>query len=205
MAARAVKGGTVSALHHRRGCRMASPSIFQSPGHFSQRATRGGGFHAQLQQVVGVVSLTGTGIGQSRAGFESLQTFLNRRVVTLFFEFFQLRHLLFPDAGIVNLQNVNGVLAFTVLAGRVRLQLILVDPHNDFLSGINAGLFLRGGFFNAQLGAAGRNVFGHATVLPHFLDDFQSLRFEFIGEGFHHVTSTPRIGHISHARFVLQD
>lgn len=49
------------------------------------------------------------------------------------------------------------------------------------------------------------DILRHASSSLNFLNNLQGLVGQFVGQRFHHVTSTKRIGNMGHSRFFLEN
>ena len=114
--------------------------------------------------------------------------------VSVGFDFFQLRQLLFANHLVVYIQNLQRIFFF---------QSVLIDPYNNILSAVDSRLFSSGSFFNSQLWNTGFNGFGHSAQGFHFLNQLPSFFGNFIRKAFYIITASPRVYGFGNLGFFL--
>ncbi len=134
-----------------------------------------GGCNSQVEQVLLALLALGKLLHASGDGF---QIGLHLSFVAVGLQFLQCLFLLQTNGGVVDFQNVNGILV---------LQTVLVGTYDGLNARVDAGLCACGSLFDAHLGQTGLDGLCHTAQLLDFLDVLPSLVVEFLGELLHIV------------------
>ena len=92
--------------------------------------------------------------------------------------------LLFAYSGVVDLEDVDGILVF---------QTILVSTHDGLYTRVDTSLGTGCCLLDTHLGQTGLDGLGHTAELLNLLDVLPCLVHQFVGQGLHIVRTCPRV------------
>ena len=165
---------------------MAIEHLLHRVGHFAHGGPGAGCIHTQGEQI----AVCGSAIGERSEGS------IRGGLITLGAQFFQLRELLLAHGGVVDLQDVNRLLA---------LGFVAIDPDDRLPSGIDPRLGFGSRFLDPHFRDALFDGFGHPTEAFDLFDMLHRAGGEIGGQPFHEVGAAPGIDHAGGARLLLQE
>mmetsp|Transcript_7682 Transcript_7682/g.12905 ORF Transcript_7682/g.12905 Transcript_7682/m.12905 type:complete len:637 (+) Transcript_7682:3-1913(+) len=82
---------------------------------------------------------------------------------------------------------------------------VLVDTDDDLITRVDVGLATGSRLFDPELGHSTGDGLGHATEGLDLLDDLEGAGLELVGEGLHHVGSSPGVDDLGEVGLSLED
>src|SRR5690606_30467724 len=158
-------GGAVDSANGALYGAVAVVDLFQGVGNLAHTGPGPGRIDGKCQQV----AVTGFG-----GGGEGVQGGLTGGLVAAVANLLETGNLGGAHRAVVDIQDVD-----------VRLygELVFVDPDDDLLLAVDAGLTLGGGLLDAQLGHPRFHRLGHAAQGFDLIDDLARLLHQLVGEG----------------------